>query len=661
MVEEELWFVNTSSGPIGQFFNHIESHVDWDDSKKKDYVFSHLKGPAQKFSEENLNPEMDWKEIREKLYTQFRCHLTIREKVELRRHLVQSFNESIRDFFYRCISCQYFICDDLCEAVTDRDILINFLLGMRKDIYEDLIKGVNSIDLKTSLQEAEKIELIKNRCKIKIERNDEEYLVKEEYGDMDIYDAQEFNENNHVKVEIDEFNEEIQFDNEYYMGIVEEETPKVRQKRKYKKRDKSDKSPKKAKIKRIKTENDDDPDDPDVDPDQLSGYTKTQCPLCGEAFPKRMIDFHLARGHGTSKDGPVENIKDGKKTKLEKCKFCDVMLRGERVHKNHMKNFHPDKMLKCELCPDKRLSTKGITPEQSLELHKMMYHGEKDPDNSSKVFCSYCRQMGIEKSLEIQYLKHHIQRDHFQIRPHKCQVCSKSFLMMAELERHVEIVHIKSKTYECKHCKETFDSSGKYHYHLSTVHSTNSFVCDTCGLSCKTRVILNSHIQMHFERNCICDVCGSGFKTPAKLEDHKAVHMERTHKCTVPGCDKYFPRDKDMRRHVKKWHFKREKNYKCNQCTKEFYQPGQLLQHQRGVHLGLKDFKCDLCDFEAAYHNTLREHILTIHEGVMYRCDYPGCTKEMNRKGNLDAHKKSAHGILRINERNPPKKILLDE
>ena len=88
MVEEELWFVNTSSGPIGQFFNHIESHVDWDDSKKKDYVFSHLKGPAQKFSEENLNPEMDWKEIREKLHTQFRCHLTIREKVELRRHLV---------------------------------------------------------------------------------------------------------------------------------------------------------------------------------------------------------------------------------------------------------------------------------------------------------------------------------------------------------------------------------------------------------------------------------------------------------------------------------------------------------------------------------------------------------------------------------------------
>ena len=43
----------------------------------------------------------------------------------------------------------------------------------------------------------------------------------------------------------------------------------------------------------------------------------------------------------------------------------------------------------------------------------------------------------------------------------------------------------------------------------------------------------------------------------------------------------------------------------------------------------------------------------------MYHCDYPGCTKQMNRKGNLDQHKKTAHGIARIREANPQKKIII--
>ena len=57
----------------------------------------------------------------------------------------------------------------------------------------------------------------------------------------------------------------------------------------------------------------------------------------------------------------------------------------------------------------------------------------------------------------------------------------------------------------------------------------------------------------------------------------------------------------------------------------------------------------------------MREHVETIHENVMYHCEVPGCSKQMNRKANIDKHMKTAHGIPLPNERNPPKKkIIID-
>ena len=55
--------------------------------------------------------------IREKLHRKFKSQLSLRDKVELRRNLVQKMDESIREFFHRCIVCQYVICDDYGDSV----------------------------------------------------------------------------------------------------------------------------------------------------------------------------------------------------------------------------------------------------------------------------------------------------------------------------------------------------------------------------------------------------------------------------------------------------------------------------------------------------------------------------------------------------------------
>ena len=70
--------------------------------------------------------------------------------------------------------------------------------------------------------------------------------------------------------------------------------------------------------------------------------------------------------------------------------------------------------------------------------------------------------------------------------------------------------------------------------------------------------------------------------------------------------------------------------------------------------------RCQFCDYEAKYTTTLKSHINSVHKGIIYRCDFPGCTKEMNRKGNLDVHKYNSHGIPRPHHINPPKKIIIE-
>ena len=93
-----------------------------------------------------------------------------------------------------------------------------------------------------------------------------------------------------------------------------------------------------------------------------------------------------------------------------------------------------------------------------------------------------------------------------------------------------------------------------------------------------------------------------------------------------------------------------------------FLAPTQLKSHKAAVHGAEKPFKCKHCDYEAAYRNRLNHHINSVHKNVMFECIVPGCGKQMNEKGNMDKHMKTAHGIPLPSERKPlKKKIFIDQ
>ena len=188
-MEEDIWFDDTPQTlgltTIGQYIASIESNSNLENYEKTKFALDHLKGPADLFAKtNNLNEQMEWNVVRKKLHQRFKSKYTLWQKVKLRRNLVQIPNETVKEFFDRCVSCQYIICDDYGDSVMERDIQMNFLLGMKKQIYEELTKINHYIDLDTCLHEAEKLE--KDQKNIKVELASD--LVKcemEEYDDDD--------------------------------------------------------------------------------------------------------------------------------------------------------------------------------------------------------------------------------------------------------------------------------------------------------------------------------------------------------------------------------------------------------------------------------------------------------------------------------------------
>ena len=812
--DDELWFRDAPTKwlldtTIGQFINTIESHDDWEDSEKSDFALKHLKGPAQQFAKWFLkDKKMEWMIMKEKLYQQFKSKLNIWEKVELRKNLIQLEDESIKDFFHRCVTCQYVICDDYTETVFERDIMINFLLGMRKDIFEELTKDQlpsEKMDLYSCFEEVIKLEMVMDyQIQIELEkmpmekRNPSENIITKENIKIepDILNSEEFKEeiksangsedyfednkpmldndnivepdkrieqivstngfedsdseamlNNDEEIELDEtiseniklehssdtksyefnFKEECKslfkfkcnfcdFDNSFICKRhlethIKKQHPNVKKGKKFickccgkSYRDKTDLfrhmknnhaseelSNKQSitQTKEVKEEpvsdnsadyngDENNDNDSDFDYDKEIAKRKFKCTQCGDGFSKkRMLELHLKQMHDMvlekngnllKSDTVIDNDNDNTKShKMIQCKLCEVKSGSHNIHYRHMLNFHPEDTFFCKICPNRHKFANFATDlpkDQAMQIHNMIHHGQTDPENPNKVLCTLCTKKKlfvIKKRIKAHVITVHY-KEHAK---NQCTICGKLFYQPCKLKEHMEKAHLKSKIHECKDCGAKFETFGKYHYHMTNFHSKEQFICEECGKNFPNKLRLTEHMTSHLDRTHVCEDCGLSFKTEKALQQHKLSHSDKSFKCTVPGCNKEFSGKAGVRSHIKNIHLKKE-NFTCDQCPKEFKQKTTLRNHINIHHLGLNDVgknkmhRCQFCDYEAKYTTTLKSHINSVHKGIIYRCDFPGCMKEMNRKGNLDVHKYNSHGIPMPHHINPPKKMIIE-
>jgi uncharacterized Zn-finger protein len=96
------------------------------------------------------------------------------------------------------------------------------------------------------------------------------------------------------------------------------------------------------------------------------------------------------------------------------------------------------------------------------------------------------------------------------------------------------------------------------------------------------------------------------------VKHSKTVHLgKKDFKCDI--CDKAFGHKSNLTKHINATHNK-TKRFWCDLCDYSSYQRAHLETHSNTVHLGKKMFKCDICDQVFSMKGNIVRHVKIIHK-----------------------------------------------
>ena len=600
---EDIWFVDTPKWletTISQFLDAIDSNENWNDSEKIAFALTHLKGTALLFTKKNnFRQNMEWNFIKMKLHQQFKCQLNIWDKVEMRKDLIQAENETMKDFFNRCVSCQYIICDDYGESVMDNDIMINFLIGMKKDIfdalYERMILSKKPMDLSICLSEAEflesglmtknddnssdiskvnKIKIAKKESKIEIDGPNinvkheeiqidhnivkheiEDYVEVDEIVDNDYVNGSEDNfEQSENTFDNDETFEQDEPDEEY-----DSDEPIIN-----KKSTKSISTKKSHKKKSIRTKN--------KKHDFSHLITMEDGAVLCSKCNKISKSMDSARSH-TYRDHVTQHY--------FKCKLC--IYTGTKLNfRTHLASNH--KMKGKNL-----ISTYGIevdeseanlvkyekkTPEMKLEPDvriKQEAFDNNDDSNANNFSYSQESSPPVKKAKRV------------SLQQFNCEACETIFQTKGNFKQHMTLVHGEDLD------GTQIENSDIKHYNLGDIKKCG--YCDIQITMGNSKRHYHKHLQVkHPEKTAKCDQCKKifyedGFGTSGAVDLERALEL-----------------------HIIKFHGEIDpanpKHRICTICKKSFSLI-HIKDHVRKIHYGDKPFECPYCPTTFLY-KTLR-------------------------------------------------------
>ena len=162
-------------------------------------------------------------------------------------------------------------------------------------------------------------------------------------------------------------------------------------------------------------------------------------------------------------------------------------------------------------------------------------------------------------------------------------------------------------------------------------------------------------------------------------DTHSLFKSACSHGTKCPICKKVSITEKEAVIHINKRHpkFNEVKDFLCSKCDIPFFNIPSLTSLVSVDHYNHQPFQCSHCkgkkmtelqnwmDTSKGYiqkrglvvktiplwqmrsKTQPKEHKESIHSGVLYPWDYPGCSKSYSLKGNLYAHRFRVHRISR--------------
>lgn len=161
---------------------------------------------------------------------------------------------------------------------------------------------------------------------------------------------------------------------------------------------------------------------------------------------------------------------------------------------------------------------------------------------------------------------------------------SKDSLRTHDATHHYPKLKVET-AYECSVCLEHFETYNQLYRHNTGVHRVEKkpFVCSYCGKCLKGAPALKNHISLYHSEG------KSGMP------------------CPIEGCAKVCLTTKQLKNHIKT-HDDDTKEI-CPECGLLVANKHNLEKHINRIHLKLRNYACDLCEYRGFFKFNILEHV----------------------------------------------------